>query len=105
MAASLGWFDGHDPKELLDQELVAAVRPGPDGETLVEIQGQGEQRGLLDPATHRELLDALAEHSSAAATLVGAWRDWRSSRRTRTFERMQSPPSRRAAPGNTTTRC
>src|SRR5205085_837074 len=39
------------------------------GDTLVEIQGQGEQRGLLDPATHRELLDASAEHSSAAATL------------------------------------
>jgi hypothetical protein len=38
MAASLGWYDGHDPKELLDQELVAAVRPGPGGETFVEIQ-------------------------------------------------------------------
>src|SRR5947209_476277 len=31
------------------------------GDNLVEIQGQGEQRGLLDPATHRELLDAFAE--------------------------------------------
>ncbi len=38
MAASLGWYDGHDPKELLDQELVVAVRPGAEGETLVEIQ-------------------------------------------------------------------
>src|SRR5260370_132814 len=27
------------------------------GDSLVEIQGQGEQRGLLDPATHRALLD------------------------------------------------
>src|SRR5262249_35280532 len=38
MAARLGWFDGADPKELLDEELVAAVRPGPDGETFVELQ-------------------------------------------------------------------
>jgi DNA repair protein RecN (Recombination protein N) len=28
------------------------------GDALVEIQGQFEQRGLLDPATHRALLDA-----------------------------------------------
>src|SRR3954451_25143332 len=47
------------------------------GDTLVEIQGQGEQRGLLDPATHRELLDALAEHGSGGTALVTAWRDWR----------------------------
>ncbi len=38
MAVSLGWYDGHDPKELLEQELVAAVRPGPEGETFVELQ-------------------------------------------------------------------
>lgn len=38
MAVLLGWYDGHDPKELLTQELIAAVRPGTDGETFVEIQ-------------------------------------------------------------------
>ncbi len=38
MAVRLGWFDGHDPKELLEQDLVAAVRPLEDGETLVELQ-------------------------------------------------------------------
>src|SRR5918993_1393514 len=32
------WFARHDPKALLDQELVVAVRPGPDGETFVELQ-------------------------------------------------------------------
>ena len=47
------------------------------GDNLVEIQGQGEQRGLLDPATHRELLDAFAEHAVTPAVLAGAWRDWR----------------------------
>lgn len=38
MAMLLGWYDGHDPKELLEQQLVAAVRPGPDGETFLELQ-------------------------------------------------------------------
>jgi hypothetical protein len=38
MAVQLGWFDGHDPKELIEQEVIAAVRPGPERETLVEIQ-------------------------------------------------------------------
>src|SRR3989442_10860519 len=47
------------------------------GDSLVEIQGQGEQRGLLDPATHRELLDAFAEHEGAPATLAMAWQEWR----------------------------
>src|SRR5438477_10015713 len=47
------------------------------GDSLVEIQGQGEQRGLLDPATHRELLDAFAEHAVSPAALGGAWHGWR----------------------------
>jgi hypothetical protein len=38
MAVSLGWYDGHDPKELLTQELIAAARPLEGGETLVELQ-------------------------------------------------------------------
>jgi DNA repair protein RecN (Recombination protein N) len=50
------------------------------GDALVEIQGQGEQRGLLDPATHRELLDALAEDARGITGLTDAWRDWRGAR-------------------------
>src|SRR5690242_405077 len=50
------------------------------GDSLVEIQGQGEQRGLLDPATHRFLLDAIAEHQVAPATLAGFWQEWRAVR-------------------------
>jgi hypothetical protein len=38
MAVLLGWYDGHDPREVLVQEVVAGVRPGPDGETFVELQ-------------------------------------------------------------------
>lgn len=38
MSVLLGWYDGHDPKELLEQELIAGIRPGPDGETFLELQ-------------------------------------------------------------------
>jgi DNA repair protein RecN (Recombination protein N) len=47
--------------------------------TLVEVQGQHDQVGLADPATHAGLLDAfggLEPRRTAAAT---AWRGWRDS--------------------------
>src|ERR1700730_16576845 len=50
------------------------------GDSLVEIQGQFEQRGLLDPANHRMILDALAEHSVTSHALAKAWHDWREAR-------------------------
>ncbi|HVB16532.1 MAG TPA: AAA family ATPase, partial [Stellaceae bacterium] len=46
------------------------------GDSLVEIQGQGEQRGLLDPATHRALLDAFAGHEVTPDALAASWRAW-----------------------------
>jgi DNA repair protein RecN (Recombination protein N) len=48
------------------------------GDSLVEIQGQGEAHGLFDPATHRDLLDALSEADTGK--LVAAWRAWREAR-------------------------
>jgi DNA repair protein RecN (Recombination protein N) len=50
------------------------------GDTLVEIQGQGEQRGLLDAATHRALLDAFTEHTVGPEALAAAWHDWHTAR-------------------------
>lgn len=44
MAVKLGWYDGHDPKELLEQELIVSVRAGAarhssgEKETLIELQ-------------------------------------------------------------------
>lgn len=38
LATRLGWYDGHDPKELLDQIVIAVFRPAADGETLFEVQ-------------------------------------------------------------------
>src|SRR6185437_11953939 len=50
------------------------------GDSLVEIQGQGEAHGLFDPATHRELLDALSDAGNVE--LAAAWRAWRAARDT-----------------------
>ena len=51
------------------------------GDTLVEVQGQFEQRGLLDTATHRTLLDAFGGHSDSLAAVEAAWRAWRAATR------------------------
>jgi len=48
------------------------------GETLIEIQGQFEPRGLIDPATHRALLDGyggLAEQLREVRAAHAAWRN------------------------------
>ncbi len=47
------------------------------GETLVEIQGQMEQHGLLDTATHRASLDTFAGLDKQSAAVASAWREWR----------------------------
>ncbi len=47
------------------------------GASLVEIQGQFEQRGLLDSTTHRELLDAFGGHLPKAEAVAAGWREWR----------------------------
>jgi DNA repair protein RecN (Recombination protein N) len=47
------------------------------GEKLVEIQGQFEQQGLLDAATHRQALDAYAGHRRELDALAQAWHGWR----------------------------
>ncbi|MCC7049973.1 MAG: DNA repair protein RecN, partial [Alphaproteobacteria bacterium] len=46
---------------------------------LVEVQGQFEQQGLIDPGTHRPLLDAYAGAALAerAAAVSEAWKRWR----------------------------
>jgi DNA repair protein RecN (Recombination protein N) len=48
------------------------------GDTLVEIQGQMEQHGLLDMATHRASLDAFAGLEKQGEAVRAAWQAWRS---------------------------
>ena len=50
------------------------------GETLVEIQGQFDQRGLMDPATHRDTLDDYGRHASLQAAVHTAYTTWNDAR-------------------------
>jgi hypothetical protein len=38
IAVLLGWYDGHDPKELMEQEMIAWLSPHANGELLLELQ-------------------------------------------------------------------
>ena len=43
------------------------------GETLIEIEGQFASHGLLDPANHRDALDAFGRHEDMALRVRTAW--------------------------------
>ncbi|UVK36245.1 DNA repair protein RecN [Mesorhizobium sp. AR10] len=47
------------------------------GRALVEIHGQHDERALVDPGAHRELLDSFGGHLGAARATGEAWRYWR----------------------------
>ncbi|MEL6532605.1 MAG: DNA repair protein RecN [Pseudomonadota bacterium] len=49
-------------------------------ETLVELHGQGDDRGLLDPRQHRAMLDAFGELSRPRAAVARAWTARRAAR-------------------------
>ncbi len=51
------------------------------GDTLIEIQGQFEDRGLLDPGRHCRLLDAHGGLSARAAEVAGLWSAWSGARK------------------------
>lgn len=50
------------------------------GETLVEISGQHDGRGLLDASTHRDLLDAFGELQASAQATSAAYAAWKEAR-------------------------
>ncbi len=47
------------------------------GEHLIEIEGQFETHGLLDPATHRDLLDGFGAHRAELAKTAETYRAWK----------------------------
>lgn len=53
------------------------------GETLVEIQGQFAQQGLLDPASHRDLLDDFGGLAERRRSVAAAWQAWRAAEEAR----------------------
>lgn len=38
LAVRLDWVDGHDPSELITQDVITIIRPGKNGETFLEVQ-------------------------------------------------------------------
>ncbi|MBW4089831.1 MAG: DNA repair protein RecN [Proteobacteria bacterium] len=50
------------------------------GAALVEVQGQHEQMGLADPASHAALLDAFGVPPPLRAEVAAAWAAWRGAR-------------------------
>ena len=72
--------DGRSLAFVTDQPVgVGLLRQIGDG--MVEIVGQFEQHGLLDPATHGEMLDAHGGHDTPA--VAGAWHLWQTRREAR----------------------
>ena len=47
------------------------------GEALVEIHGQFDTQRLLDPASHRDLLDAVGHHQTLCDDVAEAYTHWR----------------------------
>jgi len=65
------------------------------GDTLVEIQGQMDQHGLLDVTTHRASLDAFAGLEKQAASVRAAWQAWRGAERARAEAEASAADARR----------
>ena len=51
------------------------------GDVLVEVHGQHDGRGLMDPRTHRAYLDAYAGHDDLRAACRTAWTEFSGARR------------------------
>jgi DNA repair protein RecN (Recombination protein N) len=47
------------------------------GRALVEIHGQHDERALVDPGAHRDVLDAFGGHLGVVRSTAEAWRQWR----------------------------
>jgi len=71
--------DGRSRGFINDQPVgVALLRRA--GALLVEVQGQHEQMGLADPATHTSLLDAFGVPATLRTATTAAWRAWQETR-------------------------
>lgn len=65
------------------------------GSTLVEIQGQMEQHGLLDTGTHRAALDAFAGLEKQGEAVRAAWHAWRAAEHARADAEAAAAAARR----------
>src|SRR5690242_17947368 len=57
--------------------LTTAARLGELGALLIDLSGQHQHQGLVDPARHLEILDAFGEAGAEAAAMAAAWDELR----------------------------
>ena len=67
-------------KALVNDQAVGVALLREIAPALVEIHGQHDDRGLVNPRGHRQLLDRFAGADSAA--VASAWREWRAAQET-----------------------
>lgn len=65
------------------------------GSRLVEIHGQHDERALIDPSAHRELLDAFGGTADAAIRVRAFWHAWRDTEAQVADERVRQERARR----------
>jgi DNA repair protein RecN (Recombination protein N) len=88
--------DGRTRAFINDQPVSVQVLRGL-GAALVEIHGQHDERALVDPATHRRLLDAYGSLSPQAASLERLWDASTRARETLAAHRAEVERARREA--------
>lgn len=66
--------DGRKSAWVNDRRVSGEVLRGL-SERLVELHGQQDDRGLLNPRSHRQMLDAFGDHGALAAKVRARWRD------------------------------
>ena len=85
--------DGRSRASINDQPVsVGLLRQV--GERLVEIHGQFDSRGLLNPQTHRDVLDSFAGLTVARQQVAMTWRAWRQAGQALTTAREESARAR-----------
>ncbi|MBZ9682196.1 DNA repair protein RecN [Mesorhizobium sp. B2-3-14] len=67
------------------------------GRALVEIHGQHDERALVDPGAHRDVLDAFGGHLGAVRSTGEAWRHWRAAQQELTRHRAKVEAAAREA--------
>lgn len=75
-------MDGKSRAHINDQPASVALLKQL-GETLVEVHGQHDGRGLMDPKTHLGLLDGYAGHVDLLTACRAAWKEFAAARRDR----------------------
>lgn len=73
--------DGGPSRGYVNDQRVSGEVLGRIGAALVEVHGQQDDRGLLNPRIHRSLLDSHAGLGADLVALRAAWSDWQAADR------------------------